>query len=227
MRCASDTSRKSEPSPSKFQGRPASTTSRARLVVAVEQLVGDPAGRVLVGQFDGIRAIPLDVDDRDEPVGRSPRTLADCRSSSSAANPTPPKPVGNTRERYPLVGDHCIQHSQHTCPHHDTRIPYNGMVSGLSGRQTRRARGTTWKAGSDCSPAPGNGGPQQQVTRAAALMLRLGCPRCWCPTRDPTRPSRQSESGTDPARSPQHLTAVCVERHDQREDDNQTPIACP
>ena len=67
----------------------------------------------------------------------------------------------------------------------------------------------------------GVAGPRQQVARAAALMLRLGCPRGWCPARDPTRPSRQSESGTDPARSPQYLTAVCVECHDQREGDNQ------
>ena len=42
----------------------------ARLVVAEEQLVGDAAGGVLVGEFKGVRAVPLDVNDRDEPVRR-------------------------------------------------------------------------------------------------------------------------------------------------------------
>ena len=38
----------------------------ARLVVAVEQHVGYPPGRILVGQFEGFGAIPLHVDDRDQ-----------------------------------------------------------------------------------------------------------------------------------------------------------------
>ena len=40
-----------------------------RLVVTVDQLAGDPAGGVLVGELDGVRAVPLDVDDRGEAVG--------------------------------------------------------------------------------------------------------------------------------------------------------------
>ena len=42
----------------------------ARLVVAEEQLVGDASGGVLVGELDGVGAVPLDVDDRDQPVRR-------------------------------------------------------------------------------------------------------------------------------------------------------------
>ncbi len=38
----------------------------ARLVVAVEQHVGHPPGRILVGQLDGFGAIPVHVDDRDQ-----------------------------------------------------------------------------------------------------------------------------------------------------------------
>ncbi len=41
-----------------------------RLVVAVEELVGDPAGRVLVGQLQRFGAEPLDGDDRDGRVGQ-------------------------------------------------------------------------------------------------------------------------------------------------------------
>ena len=41
-----------------------------RLVVAVKELVGDVPGGILVGEFKGVRAIPLDADDRDEPVRR-------------------------------------------------------------------------------------------------------------------------------------------------------------
>ena len=43
---------------------------KARLVVAVEEIVGDAPGGVLVGEFDGVRAVPLDADDGDEPVRR-------------------------------------------------------------------------------------------------------------------------------------------------------------
>ena len=41
---------------------------QAWLVVAVEQFVGEPAGRCLVGQFQGLGAEPLDRDDRDQAV---------------------------------------------------------------------------------------------------------------------------------------------------------------
>ena len=39
-----------------------------RLVVAVEQLVGDLAGRVLVGQLERLRAEPLHADDGDQGI---------------------------------------------------------------------------------------------------------------------------------------------------------------
>ena len=39
-----------------------------RLVVAVEQLVGDLAGRIFVGQFERFRAEPLHADDGDEAI---------------------------------------------------------------------------------------------------------------------------------------------------------------
>ena len=41
------------------------------LVVTVQQLVGDLAGRCLVGQLQGFRAEPLDADHRDEAVGQN------------------------------------------------------------------------------------------------------------------------------------------------------------
>ena len=41
---------------------------KARFVVAIQQLVGDPAGRVLVGQFQCLRAKPLHTDDGDEGI---------------------------------------------------------------------------------------------------------------------------------------------------------------
>ena len=43
---------------------------QARFVVAVEQLVGNPARRILVGEFEGLRAEPLRADDRGEGVGQ-------------------------------------------------------------------------------------------------------------------------------------------------------------
>ena len=42
----------------------------ARLVVAVEELVGDPARRRLVGELERVGAEPLDADDGDERVGQ-------------------------------------------------------------------------------------------------------------------------------------------------------------
>ena len=45
MRCASETRRKRAPSPSKLQGPAVLDDLEARLVVAVEQLVGDLAPR--------------------------------------------------------------------------------------------------------------------------------------------------------------------------------------
>ena len=42
------------------------------LVVAVQQLVGDAAGRRLVSQFECLGAEPLDADHRDEAVGQNP-----------------------------------------------------------------------------------------------------------------------------------------------------------
>ena len=41
----------------------------ARLVVAIEQLVCDSPGRVLVRQLDGVGAEPFQIDNRDEAVG--------------------------------------------------------------------------------------------------------------------------------------------------------------
>ena len=41
---------------------------KARFVVAIQQLVGDPAGRVLVGEFQRLGAKPLDTDDGDEAI---------------------------------------------------------------------------------------------------------------------------------------------------------------
>ena len=70
MRCASETSRKSAPSPSKLQGRPCSTISSRGSSCAVEQLVGDLAGGRLVGQLERLGAEPLHADDRDQRVGQ-------------------------------------------------------------------------------------------------------------------------------------------------------------
>ena len=41
------------------------------LVVAVQELIGDPAGRRLAGQLQGFRAEPLDADHRNEAVGQN------------------------------------------------------------------------------------------------------------------------------------------------------------
>ena len=68
MRYASETRRSSSPSASKLHGRPAVTTSKRRLIVAVEQLVAGPARGVLVGQLDDGRAVPLHVHDGHEAV---------------------------------------------------------------------------------------------------------------------------------------------------------------
>ena len=70
MRWASETSRKSAPSPSKLQGRPSLDDGEARLVVAVEELIRDPATGVLVGELQGLGAEPLDIDDRHGCVGQ-------------------------------------------------------------------------------------------------------------------------------------------------------------
>ena len=43
---------------------------QAGLVVPVQDLVGDATGGILVGEFEGVRAEPLHVHDRDEAVGR-------------------------------------------------------------------------------------------------------------------------------------------------------------
>ena len=39
------------------------------LVVPVQQLVGDLAGRILVGEFESVRPKPLDADHRYETIG--------------------------------------------------------------------------------------------------------------------------------------------------------------
>ena len=70
MRWASETSRKSAPSPSKLHGTAHLDDRQARLVVAVEELVPDLAALVLVGQLQGLSTEPLDRDDRDGGVGQ-------------------------------------------------------------------------------------------------------------------------------------------------------------
>ena len=56
-----------------------------RLAVAVEQFVPEPAGRVLIGQLDRRRAVPLDVDDGHEAVGQDALHPGAGGSSSSLA----------------------------------------------------------------------------------------------------------------------------------------------
>ena len=72
MRCASDTSRKWAPSPSKLQGAARLLDHRkTRLVGTVEDLAAGAARRRrLVGQFDGGVAVPLDAHDLDGLVRR-------------------------------------------------------------------------------------------------------------------------------------------------------------
>ena len=56
------------------------------LAGAVEELVADVAGRVFVGEFECVGAVPLDADDGDEAAGAMPRTVVEGRRSSRAAN---------------------------------------------------------------------------------------------------------------------------------------------
>ena len=62
MRCASET-RRNAPRPVEAPGAPLGSYSEARLVVAVDELVGDLAGGVFEGELEGLRPEPLDVDD--------------------------------------------------------------------------------------------------------------------------------------------------------------------
>ena len=55
----------------------------ARLVVAIEQLVGDLARRVLVGEFERLGAEPLDADDRNQAIWQNALNGGVGRSSSS------------------------------------------------------------------------------------------------------------------------------------------------
>jgi hypothetical protein len=68
MRCASETRWKRPPSPSKLQGRPLCGYLDARLVVPIQQLVGDLAAWILIGKFTGLGAEPLRIYDRDEAI---------------------------------------------------------------------------------------------------------------------------------------------------------------
>ena len=66
MRCASETSRNKCPSPSKLHGRPVLHDLEARFVMAIQQLVGNPARWPLVGQLKRLGAKPLHADHRDD-----------------------------------------------------------------------------------------------------------------------------------------------------------------
>ena len=66
MRCASETRRNRCAVAVEAPRAAVLDDLEARLVVAVEQLVGDPAGWRLVGQLERLGAEPLDADDRDD-----------------------------------------------------------------------------------------------------------------------------------------------------------------
>jgi len=72
IRLASETRRKSAPSPPKLHGRPLLDHFEPRLIVPAEQHVGDPPCRVLVCQLKGFRSEPLDVDDSCEGIRQDP-----------------------------------------------------------------------------------------------------------------------------------------------------------
>jgi hypothetical protein len=55
--------------PSAMGGRAEIWASRSRSVAAVEELIGDAAGRILVGKFEGFGAKPLDADDGNKLIG--------------------------------------------------------------------------------------------------------------------------------------------------------------
>ena len=69
MRWASDTSRNSAPSAVEAPRPSLGDNLEPGFVVTVEQLVGDRAGRRLVGELERRGAEPLHADDGDRPSG--------------------------------------------------------------------------------------------------------------------------------------------------------------
>ena len=79
------------------------------------------------------------------------------------------------------------------------------------------------ESGTRLFSSPGNGGAPTAGARAAALMLRPRRPLSIRP--DPPRRQRVRH-GPGPLAPSTSQRVVCVECHDQREGNNQTPIAC-
>ena len=91
MRYASEARRKREPSPSKLHGLPGRGYLKSRFAIAVDKFVSETSGAVFVGELDDIRAVPLDVDDRNEAVWEYPTnrgTTGQILKSSHRYSPT-------------------------------------------------------------------------------------------------------------------------------------------
>jgi hypothetical protein len=78
IRCASETSRNSFPSPSKLHGRPVSADLQGGLAIPVKEHDAGLPGGVFVSELDCRRTVPLDVNYRDEAIRQD---TSDGRSS--------------------------------------------------------------------------------------------------------------------------------------------------